>query len=87
MDMMRITVDIEPGLLQAVVALTKEGSKARAVSKALQEYVRRERIEELRAMAGKIEMVDNLEELEELDIREMELSQQVWGGQRDADND
>ncbi|MDO8690017.1 MAG: type II toxin-antitoxin system VapB family antitoxin [Dehalococcoidia bacterium] len=70
---MRTTLDIDPNLLEAVVALTKESNKGRAVSKALQEYVRRERIEELRAMAGKIEMVDNLEELEELEIREMGL--------------
>lgn len=69
---MRTTLDVDPSLLEAVVALTKERNKGRAVSKALEEFVRRKRMEELRAMAGKIEMVDNLKELEELEAKEAE---------------
>lgn len=68
---MRITLDVDPNSLEAVVALTKQRNKGRAVGEALEEYVRRKRIEELRAMAGRMEIVDNLEELEELEIREM----------------
>lgn len=68
---MRTTLDIERKLLEEVVVLTGERNKSKAVSKALAEYIRRKRIEELKAMAGKIEMVDNLKELEELEIKEM----------------
>lgn len=68
---MRTTLDIDEKLMDVVVALTREKNKRRAVSKALEEYVRQRRIQELRAMAGKIELVDNLKELEELEIKEM----------------
>lgn len=72
---MRTTLDIDEKLMDVVVALTREKNKRRAVSKALEEYVRQKRIQELRAMAGKIELVDNLKELEELEIREMGRAQ------------
>ncbi len=72
---MRTTLDVDPSLLEEVVALTKEKNKGRAVSIALEDFVRRKRMEELRAMAGKIEMVDNLKELEELEIKEMGRTQ------------
>ena len=72
---MRTTLDVDKKLLDEVVALTKEKSKGRAVSKALEEYVRRKRLEELRQMAGRIDLTDNLKELEELEIKEMARSQ------------
>ena len=56
---MRTTLDVDEKLLKAVLALTKEKSKGKAVNKALEEYVRKRRIEELRAMAGTIDLVDN----------------------------
>ena len=69
---MRTTVDIEEKLLKNVVALTGEKSKNKALNKALEEYVRRSRVEELRAMLGKVDLVDNWRELEELEIKEMD---------------
>lgn len=72
---MRTTLDIDERLIEEVVALTKEKSKGKAVSKALTEYIRRKRVEELKALAGHIDLVDNLKELEELEIEEMARSQ------------
>ena len=69
---MRTTLNIDPDLLDAVVATTGERSKTRAVNKALEEYVRRRKISELREIAGNIDLVNNLRELEELELREME---------------
>ena len=69
---MRTTIDIDPDLLSRVVAATGERSKPRAVNKALAEYVRRRRIAELREIAGNIDLVNNLRELEALELREME---------------
>jgi Arc/MetJ family transcription regulator len=54
--MMRTTLTIDPKLLEEVVALTGERSKSKAVSKALAEYIRGKRIEELRAMLGNTEL-------------------------------
>ena len=59
---MRTTLNIDPDLLDDVVEITGEPSKTKAVSKALDAYVRRARINELRAMAGKFVLRDTREE-------------------------
>ncbi len=53
---MRITLDIDEELLEKVVELTGETSKNRAVNKALEEYVRRMRIEHLLSLLGKLDL-------------------------------
>lgn len=60
---MRTTIDIAKGLLEEVVRLTREKSKSKALSKALEEYVRNKRTDELRAMLGTMELADNWYEL------------------------
>ncbi|MDP2661214.1 MAG: type II toxin-antitoxin system VapB family antitoxin [Dehalococcoidia bacterium] len=60
---MRITIDTNEEILKAVVAITGEKTRNKAIRKALQEYVRRRRMETLLASAGKIELTDNLDEL------------------------
>ncbi len=69
---MRTTLNVDPGLLDAVVATTGERSKTKAVNKALEEYVRRKRVAELREIAGNIALVNNLRELEALELKKME---------------
>ncbi len=69
---MRMTVDIDKKVLEEVVALTGEKTKSKAVNKAMEWFVRRERIRELREMAGKIDISDNWQELEELELKEEE---------------
>ena len=66
---MRTTLDIDEKLLKDVVALTGEKKKGKAVSKALQEYIRKRKIEELRAMLGTIDLVDNWYELRHMEPR------------------
>ena len=67
---MRTTLNLDAKLLDAVAELTGEKSKGKAVNKALEEYVRRQRIEELIGMFGKMDLIDNLDELEELELEE-----------------
>ena len=69
---MRTTLDVDPDLLDAVVETTGERSKSKAVNKALEKYVRRKRVAELREIAGNITLVNNLRELEALELKEME---------------
>lgn len=66
---MRTTVDIARGLLEEVVRLTGEKSKSKALSKALDEYIRNKRIDELRAMLGTMELADNWYQLRHLEPR------------------
>ena len=68
---MRTTLNIDRELLEEAAEITGERNLGRVVNKALEELVRRQKIEELIALAGKIEVVDNLDELEGLEIEEM----------------
>jgi Arc/MetJ family transcription regulator len=67
--MVRTTLEVDEKLLADVVKLTGEKNKGKAVNKALQEYIRRQRIEELRAMLGTIDLVDNWYELRHMEPR------------------
>ena len=44
---MRTTLDVDQKLLKDVVEVTGESSKSKAVSKALKEYLRRDRLQKL----------------------------------------
>ena len=66
---MRTTVDIEEGLLEDLVKLTGEKSKSKALNRALEEYIRRKRIDELWGMAGKMDLIDNWYELRHMEPR------------------
>ena len=77
---MRITLDIDPDLLDTVVETTGERSKTKAVSKALEAYVRRAKIDELRAIAGKIPLVDTREEQRAADRRRQAFLDELRSG-------
>ncbi len=66
---MRTTLEIDERLLEEVTQLTGEKSKGKAVNRALEEYIRNKRIEELRAMAGTVDLVDNWYELRHMEPR------------------
>ena len=72
---MRTTLNIDEKLIEEVAKLTGEKNKGKAVNKVLEDYIRRKRIVELQALAGHIELVDNLKELEELELKELGRSQ------------
>jgi len=64
---MRTTLTIDPKLLDEAIALTGERSKSKAVNKALDEYIRHKRIQELRAMLGTIDLADDWYELRHME--------------------
>ena len=53
---MRTTLDIDEELLEKVVDATGEGSKSKAVSKALSGYVREVRMKRLLELQGKLDL-------------------------------
>ena len=69
---MRTTLDIDSRLLEEVAKTTGEKTLSKAVSQALEEFIRRRKIERLIELAGKIDLVDNWRELEEIELQEME---------------
>ena len=76
---MRTTLDIDEKLLEEVVEATGQKSKTKAVSKALNDYMRRRKIAELRAMAGKIQLDDVRKEQRAADRRRQELLDELSG--------
>jgi Arc/MetJ family transcription regulator len=68
---MRTTINLDPDLLNEVAAITGERDRGRAVNAALREFVRRDKIERLIALAGNIDIVDNWEEMEKLELEKM----------------
>ena len=68
---MRTTLNIDEELIDYALKATGEKTKSKAVNAVLKEYVRRRKIAALRALAGKIQMVDNLQELEALEMEEL----------------
>lgn len=53
---MRTTIDVDKETLEQIVEATGESSKNRAVKKALDEYLRRVRIEHLLSLRGKLDL-------------------------------
>ena len=77
---MRTTLDIDPKLLEDVVKMTGQQSKTRAVNTALEQYIRRAKIEDLRAMAGRFPLDDTRDEQREADQRRQEFLDGLRGG-------
>lgn len=52
---MRATITIEKNILDRLVKETKSKTKVAAVRKAIDEYLRRKKIEKIKSMKGKLE--------------------------------
>lgn len=66
---MRTTLDVDEKLIEEVKKLTKEKSKGKAINRALEEYIRSQRIDDLRSMLGKTDLVDDWYEARHADPR------------------
>lgn len=53
---MRTTLNVDEKLLEDVMCLTDERDKGRAVNTALSEFIRRRRMDELRALLGNLDL-------------------------------
>ncbi len=67
---MRTTVDLPEELMSDLMALSKTRKKKDAVRVALEEFVRRKKLEKLLALPGKIEISDVTKELERMELDE-----------------
>lgn len=67
---MRTTIDLPEKLIGEVMTLSKTRKKKEAVRVALEEYVKKKKIEKLLSLPGKIEITDVTSELEQIEIDE-----------------
>jgi len=75
---MRATLNIPDDLLSEVQKITGEKSRTKAITIAMKEFVRQQKIKELLALRGKIEIEDVTEELEKLELEEMKENDKRW---------
>jgi len=61
---MATTVTLEESMVREIMVATQERTKAAAVRKALADYLRRQRLAELEALAANVEVLATNEELE-----------------------
>ena len=61
--MMRLSITVDPELLEEVQRLAKVRTKREAIERALQAFVRQHRLQELQALAGSGVVEMELEEL------------------------
>ena len=67
---MRTTIEVPEELMSDLMALSPTRKKKDAVRIALEEFVRRKKIEKLLALPGTIEISDVTAELEEMELGE-----------------
>ena len=75
---MRATLNIPDDLLAEVQKISGEKSKTKAITIAMQEFIRQKKIKELIALRGKIQIEDVTEEMEKLEVGEMEENDKRW---------
>ena len=64
---MRTTINVQDSIFKNILSLTGASTKTEAVNRALAEYVRLKRKEQLIELSGKIRIEENWQELREMD--------------------
>jgi Arc/MetJ family transcription regulator len=68
----RTTLELDRELVNEALKISGERTISSAVNRALLEYVRRRKLEDLRELIGTGQLIDNWRELEELELKETE---------------
>lgn len=75
---MRTTLDIPDDLLSNLKKVTGEKSKRKAICIAIEEYIRKKKIEKLISLSGKIKIDYDWEKMEGLEIKETREDAKKW---------
>ena len=67
---MRTTITIDDHLFCELLRYSDTRSKSAAVSRAIEEWLADKKIRELRALRGKLDIIDNIAALRELELGE-----------------
>lgn len=68
---MRTTLNLDEAVMRDLLRITHGESKTKAVTQAIQDYVRRKQLEELKALQGKLRLRSSWRQLERLELRDM----------------
>ena len=79
---MRTTLDVDKNLLQQAMKTAGLKSQTAAVNRALEEFVRRQKLKGLLQLEGAIDMQDNWREMEEEEIKQIRKERRSRRGSR-----
>ena len=71
---MRTTIDLEDQTYDELLRATGEVSKPKAVRKAVEAFLRREKLDRLRALKGKVNILEN-HELEQAELEALTIGE------------
>jgi len=79
---MRTTLDLDEKMVKEAMRITRSKSKAEAINRVLSEFIRYRKLEELKALSGKVRIADNWQEMEETELKAQEKRERGWHGDR-----
>ena len=79
---MRTTMILEDRLIKELMRVTGAKTRTQAVNQAISEFLRRRKLEGLKALSGKIRIADDWQELEEVEMKAQEGRERRWHGHR-----
>lgn len=79
---MRTTLNLDEALLTELMTVAGTKTKVEAVNLAISAFIRRKKLEGLKALSGKIHIADNWQELEEIELKAQEERERRWRGHR-----
>ena len=79
---MRTTMSLDAVLIKELMEITKARTKTEAIHLAISEYIRRRKLEGLKALSGKIRLDLDWRELEERELKAQEERERRWRGHR-----
>jgi len=79
---MRATLNLPDPLIKDLLRVTGEKKKTKAISLAIEDYIRRRRKEKLLSLSGKINFDLDWREMEELELKEMKEREKLWKSRR-----
>lgn len=79
---MRTTMHLDERLVKELMAVTGAKSRTEAIHRAMAELIRRKKLEELKALSGKIRIADNWRALEAAELKEQAARERPARGRR-----
>ena len=69
-NIMRTTINIQDGLMEALLTHTKAKTKTKAVELSIREYLEKKSIEDIVSLSGKINIASDWQKMEEVELDE-----------------
>jgi len=79
---MRTTLNLDDTLIKELMATTKAKTKTDAINQALADFVRRRKLQRLKALSGKIHFDLGWQEMEAQELKAQEEHERLWRGRR-----